>query len=538
MRDVLQRLGGYVPAAIALALPTLFIPTIGSFPSVVDSFILPRASLVIAGACLAIGVALLTPGRTALGALRWPLAAAAAAAVLAFLFSVSWPLSFMGSYTRYESLPIRLSYLGLLAGTTWVISTRTAREAVVPAYVFGTAVASLEAVGQAISNVPFRPDGNLGNANLLAALIAMALPLAVARGLRMGSFVVAWWLAVPVLGLGLWASTSRSGVLGALAGCLALAAFLVSRRFPQRRRLVAGVMAAALAMVGLLIALITLSPLSRLNDDPPSLRLHLWSDGVRLFLARPLTGWGEDTTGLTFGRFLSHSYAGLVTFDRIHSGPLDLAVTQGLFGLAALAWVMVVVFNEARRTGFRDDVAGLAAALVAYTVWVLFNFDWAPASGAFWVLAGTLWSWIRAGQADAASDLELSPARAGPAWTRSVGALSFVAIAVALAALPLLADAWYYEGRPDLSVRVDPLQSRYHWALGDRLVARGDPQGGVHELERAADLGETAPDLYVDLGDVDAGLGRIADAGAAYRRALAIDPYYTPASRRLAALKG
>src|SRR5260370_31289031 len=104
-----ERLGSFVRAAILLALPTVFIP------SLIDSFILPRASLAIIGACIGTGLALLLPGGSRLGRLRLPLLAAVAAALLAFAFSVSWPLSFARAYTRYESLPIRLSYLGLLA---------------------------------------------------------------------------------------------------------------------------------------------------------------------------------------------------------------------------------------------------------------------------------------------------------------------------------------------------------------------------------------------------------------------------------------
>ena len=538
MRDPLERLGAFVPAAIALAVPTVFIPTIGTLPSAVDSFILPRAGIVVGGACVMAGLALLRPGGPGLGALRWPVVAAAAAAFAAFAFSVSWPVSFAGSYTRYESLPVRLSYLGLLAGAVWLLRSRRAREWVVPAFVFGTVVACLEAVGQWASSVPFRPDGNLGNANLLAALIAMAFPLAVARGLRMGTFVVAWWLALPALAAGLLVSTSRSGVLGAVAGCLALATFLTWRRFPSRPGLAAGVGLACAGIVGLAVTVITVSPLSRLNDDPPGLRLHLWQDGIHMVLARPLTGWGEDTTGLAFGQFLSHNYAALVTFDRIHSGPLDIAATEGLLGLAALTWLLVVLFRSAWRTGFQQDAAGLVAALVGYSVWVLFNFDWAPATGAFWLLAGTAWSWIRLQQSGAAPGFEASTARPDAGSLRSIAAIAFGVGAVVLAAMPMLADVWYFEGRPDLSVKVDPLQARYHWSFGDALAAQGSAQKGVNELQLAAAYGETEPGLYVDLGDVEARLGRIADARAAYKRALAIDPYYTPASERLAALKG
>ena len=86
MRHLLERLGGYLPAALGLLLPIVFLPVAS------DSYILPRASIVIACACLGAGIALLVPGTPRLGALRMPLIAAAGAAVLAFLFSVSQPL--------------------------------------------------------------------------------------------------------------------------------------------------------------------------------------------------------------------------------------------------------------------------------------------------------------------------------------------------------------------------------------------------------------------------------------------------------------
>ena len=150
MRRLLETSGGYLPAVIALALPVAFLP------SASDSYILPRASIVIAGACLGVGVALLIPMATGLGNLRLPLALAAAAAVLAFAFSISWPLSFAGSYTRYDSLPMRLAYLGLLASCVWLLRTPRQRDLVVAAFVFGTSVACIKAWIQWAAHVPFR----------------------------------------------------------------------------------------------------------------------------------------------------------------------------------------------------------------------------------------------------------------------------------------------------------------------------------------------------------------------------------------------
>jgi O-antigen ligase len=527
MRPLLGRLGGYLPAAIALALPTAFLT------AAEDSFILPRASIVIAGACLGAGLALLAPGGPGLGRLRWPLIASAAAAVLAFVFSVSLPVSLAGSYTRYESLPVRLAYLGLFATAVWLLREKRHRECVVAAFVFGTAVACLEALAQWAGHVPYRPDGNLGNANLLGALIAMAIPLAIARGWRGGRFVVAWWFAVAVMAGGLVATTSRSGGLGALAGCLALLVFSL------RGKVAAGAAIASTAVIGAALVLIMVSPLHFLNDDPGPLRIHLWQDGVRMISARPLTGWGEDATGLAFGQFLSGDWSPGVTFDRLHSGPLDIAATQGLLGLAAIGWILVVLFRGAWRSRFTGDVGALAAACIGYTVWVLFNFDWAPATGAFWLLAGTAWSSVRAVEDDEVRPAaSVAAATQGPGLWRSGVAIALALVAIALGVLPVLADAWYFQGRVELSVLVDPLQARYHWALGQGLVAQGSVARGVDEMRRAAELGESEPGLYVELGDREAQLGRLADARRDYGRALQIDPYYAPASQRLASAGG
>ncbi len=161
---------------------------------------------------------------------------------------------------------------------------------------------------------------------------------------------------------------------------------------------------------------------------------------------------------------------------------------------------------------------------------MLFNFDWAPATGAFWLLAGTAWWGVRANQATTSEQ----PMPGAAVWWRSSVAVILVAMATALAVLPMMADVWYQRGRSDLAATFDPWQARYHWTWGQTLFARGQLARGVDEMRRAAELGETEPALYVELGDREMQLGRLAQARADYRRALEIDPYYGPAQQRLA----
>src|SRR5205814_1296686 len=243
----------------------------------------------------------------------------------------------------------------------------------------------------------------------------MGIPLAVDRARRGTPAALAWAAAVVVMGAGLLVTTSRSGGLGVLAGCLALIVFTGPRRF-------------------------------------------------------------------------------------------SLAIGAGAASVVGIALFVL-----------------LASPLAGYSAWVLFTFDWAPATGAFWLLAGALWSAVSAPPDSLGGGPKGRRGQAG----RSIGAVGLVLAAIVFAVFPVLADVWYLKGRADLAVKVDPLQAQYHWALG-----------GIEQLRQAAALGETEPGFYVTLGDRELGLGNRTRARDAYRRALEIDPYYSPAAQRLSALGG
>jgi hypothetical protein len=380
---------------------------------------------------------------------------------------------------------------------------------VVNAFLAGCAVASLEAIAQALLGALPRPDGNLGQPNLLAGLLAMALPLALGRALGQkdeeapAHFVPRdWrWLALAaLLAAGLAASTSRSGWLAALAGLSVLGIRLASPR------LRAPALAASVILVGLAVLLLAFSPLRQLNQDTGAARIGVWQDSVRMVAARPLFGWGEDTMGLVYGRYQSRDWERGNSFDRAHLLPLDLAAAQGLFGLAANAWLFLTWWNGVSR---RRELAAFAGVGAAYLAWALLNFDWVPVTAAFWLLAGS--AWPGGGRRE--------PNRSR--WRRAAAGTALL-VALVLAATALAADLNYYGGRPAVAAALDPLQPKYRAAAG-----------GLENLRAAAALNDPQPETQVALGDAEAAAAHPDRARAAYERALQLYPYYGEARRRL-----
>jgi hypothetical protein len=485
-------LARWLPATLAGLLPTLFIPIS------VDAYVLPRATLALAGGGLLLGAGLLA-GRRSLGALRLAALAVAVSAVAAGLLSTAPVLSLVGAYSRYESMPMRLAYLALFCGAAWLGE----RRRVVAAFLLGCGVAAAEALLQAATHALPRADGNLGNANLLGALLAMALPLAADRARAAPPGIRRSWLALcALLAAGLVASTSRSGWLGALAGLFVLAACLV----PRRRLLPIAAAGGVVAVAAL--ALIAFTPLRGLNDDTGQARPGVWHDSLSVIADRPMLGWGEDAMGLVFGRHQTRDWGPGHNFDRAHSMPLDLAATQGLVGLAACTWLLAMWWLGVWRWRLEPGVAGLAGAAAAYLAWSLVNFDWAPATAAFWLLAGAAWPGVER--------------TAAPGIRHAVVALGAVVVGLGLAVPPQAADLLYYAGRTDLATAIDPLQPNYHAALGT-----------LDGLRRAAQLDDPDPGTYVALGDAEARAGHPAAAAAAYRRALELYPYDRDARQRL-----
>jgi hypothetical protein len=526
-----------VPALIAGLLPVFFLPFLN------DSFVLPRTTLAVVGACLVCALALSSHRVRGggLGALRVPAAAVLVAAVLAAVASTAPALSLAGAYARYESLPVRVGYVGLFWGTSRLLGSDRERRRVIECFAVGCGIAGFKALLQAHAHTLLRPDGELGQPGLLGSLLAMGLPLTI--WLLVSSWRDRWasllWITcLAATSGGLLASDSRSGWLGGVLGVAALLALSGVRRSRLSLKwaaTLAGLLTIATAAIAAVVLLI--SPLRSLNSDTGSSRLHLWADSFHAIAARPITGWGEDTFGLVWGRYVSGDWEGGTVFDRVHSLPLDLVVTQGWLGLIALVafWGLLWAGLAARvrnPVSANDDshqldpATAVLAALLAFAASVAVNFDWAPATAACWLLAGTAWSGV--------------PNRHNlwriPPTVQSIAGMGLGLAAIAFGLAPIAADYSAANDNPGQAIQFDPLQAQYHLDLGRQLVANGNLKDGVTELARAEQLGEYDPYALVALGDAQAQLGEISSSRDSYRHALELDPYLEIAREKIESL--
>lgn len=217
---------------------------------------------------------------------------------------------------------------------------------------------------QAAASMGGRAGANLGQPNLLATLLLLALLVVIGCWrLRSWSTRRAAWAAAPLL-LGLALTQSRTGLLGLLLLVIALSRSGTARAVPLGLSLpvVALVALAMLKLPGLWAWLHPDEVAMRALQEVHSLdaRWGHWQGAWRAFLETPWRGhgWGETATALAqLGERLP------ATGERIeqaHNLVLDLLLWQGapltLLMLAALGWTWWR--HAARPLG---PVAGLAA---------------------------------------------------------------------------------------------------------------------------------------------------------------------------------
>ncbi|MGD9642955.1 MAG: O-antigen ligase family protein [Elusimicrobiales bacterium] len=361
-------------------------------------------------------------------------------------------------------------------------------------YALGAAAAAVF-LFQRLSGSP--PIGLIGaNPNYSAVFCAAALPAALlalsdpAAGRRRALYAPLALLLVA----GLAASGSRGAVLAALLSAGAGLAWL--RRWAWLAGLLAALTAAALLVPG------GLAEFLKLGDARAYERPRLWGAALQAALASPLLGWGQGQFGGVF-EFFKFPYADGVSYFghstlHAHSEPLNLAAEAGL--PAALLFLAAAAAALARgwKTNLPLALAALAALLQGGADMIFY-------SGAVGLLYWGSLGFCAAGEA---------PAGDGSA-ARALAALFLTG----LLALPA-GDA--------------PAARSFMAAAELEATAGGNRALAVALARHDAAARPRSAFAAADEGAALAAAGDLAAAGAAFTRALELEPAFSGARLGLA----
>ncbi len=210
-------------------------------------------------------------------------------------------------------------------------------------------------------------------AGLMELLIPIPLVLSLTRMAHSKERIAAAAAAAIMAGT-IFLSGSRGGMIALFAELVMLVIVLIRQRRELRTAL--GLGAFLLLVVGLLTwlggnelskRLATLSSAhSELSTD---IRVQINLDGLRMFLKKPVMGWGMGSFPVVYPQFRSF-YTNFFV-NQAHDDYLQLLVEMGLLGFATMIWFVIVVYRRAfgKIANWTSDVSGAVtlACVLGYT---------------------------------------------------------------------------------------------------------------------------------------------------------------------------
>lgn len=328
--------------------------------------------------------------------------------LIAYLFSTDRKLSLMGEEYRFQGFITQINYL-LFALNVYYFFYRNplggiSRELslVGPGRMLHWLMVGLFA-SCVLALLPFlfplylfepaffynRVFGTFGNPNYLATFIITLLPILVIMYLPRHRFFVTFLILVLIT---LFLTGSRSAWIASIVGFLAwsvLEAIREKKFRPFISILTVIVLAGSLMTIQWIKPSSTLERFSLQKEQLTSLqtRFSLWEAGLKLFMQKPFTGFGQDALKGRIEPYLPERLKANDVFyiDRTHSEFVDVLVTQGIFGfLSYIAFFLMVLWR-----GFINKKT-LAVSIALFTL-ILFhsvNFSTVTSNILLYFLAG------------------------------------------------------------------------------------------------------------------------------------------------------
>jgi len=297
-------------------------------------------------------------------------------------------LAFRVSAYQHDTLSLALEYVAyallcFLAGQTLIRGIQARKLAFIFS-LYGAALAAFALIQGISSNgkLYWIRQPRLGgwiygpyvNHNHYAGLMEMLVPIPLVLSLtRLASTKTrnAAAVAAAVMVGTIFISGSRGGMLAIVAELVILAALLVKQKRGLRTAVGLGLFLAI--VVGLLTwigggelsrRIATVGPSGfELSSD---MRSYINRDGLRMFLKKPVLGWGLGAFPVVYPQFRTF-YTNFFV-NEAHNDYLQLLVEMGLLGFATMIWFVVTVYTRAVKkmgdwTGDISGAVALASAL-------------------------------------------------------------------------------------------------------------------------------------------------------------------------------
>ncbi len=362
-----------------------------------------------------------------------------------------------------------------------------------------------------------RPVGTLGNANSLAALLVLLLPLVAGRLFMARAALPRTLLGVyaAALLLLLLLSFSRGGWVGGAVALLVWAGlhFPLRRlwsKLSRARRRIALALVVLVGAAGVFVMVQTLE----LNGRGLDLRAWIYETALQAFFERPLTGTGLFTFGVDLARL--NSLPPLEPHSHAHNLILHVAAELGVVGLLALGVSAALVLRAFLRLFHTRDAVSVmgAAAFAGFIAHQMFDLPAMMPALALVALVALL--------------LFVTPA---PLPTTSHQRSRWQpALVISLALLLTLSGIWSaLNYRSFISALSDGAGRGAYRAAAERVqaLANGDPALAIYPQQAGMLLS-----LAADEGDAPA----LREAIAQFRRYTALEPSYASGWANLAAL--
>jgi O-antigen ligase len=202
-------------------------------------------------------------------------------------------------------------------------------------------------------------------AGLMEMLVPIPLVLSLTRLASTKTRAVAAAVAAVMAGT-IFLSGSRGGMLAIVVELVVLAVLLVKQNRGLRTAIGIGVFLAV--VVGLLAWVGGPELVKRVASAGPShselssdIRPYINRDGLRMFVKKPILGWGLGTFPVVYPQFRSF-YTNFFV-NEAHNDYLQLLVEMGLLGFGTMLWFLATLFTRAVKKikNWTSEISGAVA---------------------------------------------------------------------------------------------------------------------------------------------------------------------------------